>query len=97
MEGRDPAAADLAPEAADVVDDVDILRKAREEAGGERTRGSERRPAESERCSIMYGARVARGKVAGVLNSGCILGRLSKEGERYWSWFSEGIRFGIVK
>ena len=53
MEGRDPAAADLAPEAEDVVDDVDILRKAREKAGGERTRGSERRPAESERCSVM--------------------------------------------
>ena len=53
MEGRDPAAADLAAEAEDVVDDVDILRRAREEAGGERTRGSERRPAESARCSVM--------------------------------------------
>ena len=53
MEGRDPAAVDLAAEAEDVVDDVDILRRVREEAGGERTRGSERRPAESERCSVM--------------------------------------------
>ena len=34
MEGRDPVAADLAPEAEDVVEDVDILGKAREEAGG---------------------------------------------------------------
>ena len=34
MEGRDPAAADLASEAEDVVGDVDILRRAREEAGG---------------------------------------------------------------
>ena len=50
---RDPVAADLAPEAEDVVEDVDVLGKAREEARGERTRGSERRPAESERCSVM--------------------------------------------
>ena len=55
MGGRDPAAADLAPEAEEKVvdEEVDILRKAREEAGGERARGSERRPAESERCSVM--------------------------------------------
>ena len=35
--------------------------------------------------------------MAGILNSGCILRRLLKEGERYCSWFSEGIGFGIVK
>ena len=52
-EGRDPAAAVLVAEAEDVVEDEDMLRKAREGAGGERTRGSERRPAESERCSVM--------------------------------------------
>ena len=53
MEGRDPVAAGLAPEAEDVVEEVDILGKARDEAGGEKTRGGERRPAESERCSVM--------------------------------------------
>ena len=54
MEGRYPAAAVLGAEAEDVVEDDDMsLRKAREGAGGERTRGSERRPAESERGSVM--------------------------------------------
>ena len=50
-EGRGPLAAVLGAE--DVVDDDDMLRKAREEAGREGARGSERRPAESERCSVM--------------------------------------------
>ena len=75
----------------------DILRRARDGAGGGRARGSERRPVESERCSVMGGALVARGKVAGVLSTECILRRLLNEGERYCSWFSEGTGFGIVK
>ena len=52
MGGRGPVAAGL--EVDDDVEDEDIaLGSAREKARGGRARGSERRPAESERCSVM--------------------------------------------
>ena len=68
-----------------------------EQGGGGGARGSERRPAESERCSVMCGTLVVRGKVAGVLSTECIPRRLVNEGERYCSWFSGETGFGMVE